>query len=174
VKPLTGGSSMGVHVCKTFPALVDAFQVGVNENVSVLVEEFINGKEATVGVIDYFRNQKTYALPPIEIRIPKTSLFFDNEVKYNGASQEICPGNFTHEEKRELEHLASLIHTGLGLSHYSRSDFIIHPKKGIFALEVNTLPGLTDQSLMPKALSAVGSTMPEFIEHIINLAKNRK
>ena len=170
VKPLTGGSSMGVHVCKTFQSLVDAFEESVNEKVSVLVEEFIKGKEATVGVIDDFRGKKVYALPPIEIRIPETSTFFDNEVKYNGQSQEICPGNFTSEEKEELERLAALIHKGLDLSHYSRSDFIIHPKGGIYALEVNTLPGLTDQSLMPKALNAVGATMPEFIEHIIKLA----
>jgi len=174
VKPLTGGSSMGVHVCKTFESLVDAFQVGMNEKVSVIVEEFIKGKEATVGVINDFRGQKVYALPPIEIRIPKTSTFFDNEVKYNGKSQEICPGNFSSGEKKELERLASLIHTGLDLSHYSRSDFIIHPKKGIFALEVNTLPGLTGESLMPKALDAVGSNLPEFIEHIIKLAMSRK
>jgi len=173
VKPLTGGSSMGVHVCKTFQSLVDAFEEGVNEKVSILVEEFIRGKEATVGVINNFRNKEIYSLPPIEIRIPKTSTFFDNEVKYNGQSQEICPGNFTREEKIELERLASLIHTGLNLDHYSRSDFIIHPKKGIYALEVNTLPGLTGESLMPKALNAVGSNLPEFIEHLINLALNK-
>lgn len=174
VKPLTGGSSMGVHVCKTFQSLVNAFEEGINEKVSILVEEFIKGKEATVGVINDFRGKKVYTLPPIEIRIPKASTFFDNEVKYNGKSQEICPGNFTSQEKEELERLASLIHTGLDLSHYSRSDFIIHPKKGIYALEVNTLPGLTGESLMPKALSAVGSNLPEFIEHIIKLARNRK
>jgi len=174
VKPLTGGSSLGVHVCKTFQSLVDAFEESVDEKVSVLVEEFIKGKEATVGVIDDFRGQKFYALPPIEIRIPKTSSFFDKEVKYNGKSEEICPGNFTDKEKRELERLASLIHSGLDLSHYSRSDFIVHPKKGIFALEVNTLPGLTSESLMPKALSAVGANFPDFIEHIIKLAINRK
>lgn len=174
LKPLTGGSSMGVHVCKTFQDLAEAFEESADAGVSVLVEEFIKGKEATVGVINNFRGQSVYTLPPIEIRIPKTSTFFDNEVKYNGKSQEICPGNFTDEEKRELERLATLIHNGLDLSHYSRSDFIIHPKKGIYALEVNTLPGLTDQSLMPKALNAVGATMPEFIEHIIKLAKNRK
>ena len=173
VKPLTGGSSMGVHVCKTFQALVDAFQMGVNENVSVIVEEFIKGKEATVGVVDSFRGKDTYVLPPIEIRVPKTSEFFDNEVKYNGESQEICPGNFSEEEKRELERLASLIHTGLDLDHYSRSDFIVHPKRGIYALEVNTLPGLTGESLMPKALGAVGSSLPEFIEHLIKLALSR-
>jgi len=170
VKPLTGGSSMGVHVCKTFQDLVNAFEEGSNESVSVLVEEFIKGKEATVGVINDFRNKKVYTLPPIEIRIPKASTFFDNEVKYNGKSQEICPGNFTSEEKAELERLAALIHKGLDLSDYSRSDFIIHPKKGIYALEVNTLPGLTDQSLMPKAINAVGATMPEFLEHLIKLA----
>jgi len=169
VKPLTGGSSMGVFVCKTFESLVNAFKVGSDQKVSVLVEEFINGKEATVGVIDNFRNKKIYSLPPIEIRIPKTSTFFDNEAKYNGTSQEICPGNFTMNEKAELERLASLIHSGLDLRHYSRSDFIVHPKKGIYALEVNTLPGLTRESLMPKALDAVGSSLPEFIEHLIKL-----
>ncbi|MFA6515242.1 MAG: D-alanine--D-alanine ligase [Candidatus Paceibacterota bacterium] len=174
VKPLTGGSSMGVHVCKTFQDLVDAFEEGMDQKVSVLVEEFIKGKEATVGVINNFRGKNVYTLPPIEIRIPKTSTFFDNDVKYNGQSQEICPGNFTEEEKKELESLTALIHTGLNLSHYSRSDFIIHPKKGIYALEVNTLPGLTGESLMPKALTAVGSNLPEFIEHIIKLARERR
>ncbi len=174
VKPLTGGSSMGVHVCKTFEALVLAFETGMNENVSVLVEEFIKGKEATVGVINNFRGKNVYTLPPIEIRIPKESTFFDNTVKYNGKSQEICPGNFTEEEKVELERLAALIHSGLDLSHYSRSDFIVHPQKGIYALEVNTLPGLTNESLMPKAINAVGSSLPEFIEHIIKLAVDKR
>jgi D-alanine-D-alanine ligase len=174
VKPLTGGSSIGVHFCKTFQSLVDAFEAGKNEKVSVLVEEYIKGKEATVGVINNFRGQDVYVLPSVEIRVPSTSEFFDNEIKYNGQSQEICPGNFSEEEKRELERLATLIHSGLDLDHYSRSDFIIHPKRGIYALEVNTLPGVTDESLMPKALHAVGSSLPEFIEHIIKLAINRK
>lgn len=174
VKPLTGGSSMGIHVCKTFRDLIVAFDESIDQKVSVIVEEFIKGKEATVGIIDNFRNQNIYILPPIEIRIPKTSTFFDNEVKYNGQSQEICPGNFSPDEKIELERLASLIHSGLGLSHYSRSDFIVHPKKGIYALEVNTLPGLTGESLMPKALRAVGSDLPEFIEHLIKLARGQK
>jgi D-alanine-D-alanine ligase len=175
VKPLTGGSSMGIHVCKTFQSLVDAFEVGMKEKVSVLVEEFINGKEATVGVIDNFRGKKVYTFPPIEVRVPKSKVFFDYESKYKGELHEIiCPGNFTEKEKEELERLASLIHTGLDLSHYSRSDFIVHPKKGIYALEVNTLPGLTEESLMPKAIDAVGSSLPEFIEHIIKLAKDKK
>jgi D-alanine-D-alanine ligase len=170
VKPLTSGSSMGVHVCKTYPELVRAFSVGVDVGVSVIVEEMIEGKEATVAVVNDFRGKSLYTLPPIEIRVPKHKTFFDYEAKYTGVSKEICPGNFSSDEKKELERLAALIHDGLNLSHYSRSDFIIHPKKGIYALEVNTLPGLTDESLTPKALYAVGATMPEFISHIITLA----
>lgn len=174
VKPLTSGSSMGVHVCKTFEELVRAFTVGVAEGVSVIVEEMIEGKEATVAVVDDFRGKSFYTLPPIEIRVPKHKAFFDYEAKYTGVSEEICPGNFSSDEKTELERLAALIHSGLNLSHYSRSDFIIHPKRGIFALEVNTLPGLTDESLTPKALYAVGATMPEFIDHILTLARTKK
>jgi D-alanine--D-alanine ligase len=174
VKPLSSGSSMGVHVCKTYPELVRAFEMGTTQKVSVLVEEMIEGKEATVGVIDQFRGKDFYALPPIEIRVPKTKTFFDYDAKYTGISQEICPGNFKEEEKRELERLASLIHKGLNLSHYSRSDFIVHPRKGIYALEVNTLPGLTDESLVPKGLHAVGASVPEFIDHILTLALNKK
>lgn len=174
VKPVIGGSSLGIHVCKTFQELVDAFEEVMKEKAGVIVEEFIKGKEATVGVIDNFRNKDIYTLPPVEIRIPDTSIYFDKEVKYNGQSQEICPGNFSEEEKRELERLAATIHKGLDLNHYSRSDFIVNSEKGIYALEVNTLPGLTEESLMPKAIRAVGSSMPEFIEHIIKLARNRK
>ncbi len=172
VKPMSGGSSMGMHICKTFDDLIRAFNDGVNQKVAVLVEEFIEGKEATVGVVENFRGKNLYTLPPIEIRVPKNKDFFDFESKYNGQSQEICPGNFTNGEKKELERLASLIHKGLDLRHYSRSDFIVNPRKGIYALEVNTLPGLTDESLMPKALKAVGASVPEFLEHIITLAKS--
>ena len=174
VKPLSGGSSVGMRLCKTFPDLVDALLDIVNKNSSILIEEFIKGKEATVGVIENFRGKDIYTLPPIEIRIPPKSTFFDYEAKYGGQTQEICPGNFSREEKEELEKMARLIHTGLNLSHYSRSDFIIHPKKGIYALEVNTLPGLTNESLIPKALNAVGSNLPELIDHLIKLAKNNR
>lgn len=173
VKPLSSGSSVGMKVCKTYPELINAFLDGVNKDVDVLAEEMIEGKEATVGVINHFRDKKLYILPSIEIRLHKSKNFFDFEAKYEGMSEEICPGNFTRKEKDELERLASLIHTGLNLDHYSRSDFIIHPKKGIYALEVNTLPGLTDESLIPKMLKAVGADVPVFIDHIIKLTLSK-
>ncbi len=172
VKPVSSGSSVGVKVCKTFSELESALYEGISNDSNLFIEEMIEGKEATVPVIEGFRNQKMYVLPPIEIRIPKNKVFFDYEVKYGQSSEEaeVCPGNFSTPEKDELIHLASLIHTGFNLDHYSRSDFIIHPKKGIYALEVNTLPGLSDTSLTPKALAAVGSSMSEFIHHILSLA----
>jgi D-alanine-D-alanine ligase len=174
VKPLTGGSSMGIHVCKTFDELVFAFNDSLNKKVSILVEELIEGREATVAVIDNFRDKELYALPPIEIKISKDKKFFDYESKYSSVCEEVCPGCFNKEDKEELENLAKIIHSGMNLSHYSRSDFIIHPKKGIYAIEVNTLPGLTDESLTPKALLSVGSSMSEFVDHVINLAIRRR
>lgn len=173
VKPLSGGSSVGMIVCKTYQDLINAFMDGVNSGTDIIVEEMIEGKEATVGVIDNFHEKKVYVLPCIEIRIPKTKTFFDYEAKYTGVSEEVCPGNFSRSEKEELEKMARIIHTGLNLEHYSRSDFIIHPKKGIYVLEVNTLPGLTDESLIPKMLNSIGVSVPEFIDHILTLALNK-
>jgi D-alanine-D-alanine ligase len=173
VKPLTGGSSMGIHVCKTFPDLVRAFEVGSISHSSVLVEEMIIGREATVGVIDNFRGQSLYALPPVEIHLPEYKDFFDYDTKRECDYGAICPSNFSNKDKELLENYARLIHKGMNLRHYSRSDFIIHPKKGIYAIEVNTLPGLNHNSVLPKALDSVGASMHEFINHIIHLARTK-
>ena len=75
--------------------------------------------------------------------------------------------------KKEIENMAVLAHNAIGGRHYSRSDFIVS-KKGIYILEINTLPGLTQQSLLPKALNAVGSSRLELIEHLITLAIARR
>jgi D-alanine-D-alanine ligase len=82
------------------------------------------------------------------------------------------PATFSSSIKNDLEKLAVAAHTALGLRHYSRSDFIISPRRGIFILEANTLPGLTKESIMPKALKAVGSSLSELAEHLISLALN--
>lgn len=82
VKPVSGGSSMGIHVCKTFNSLVFAFEMGIIEGVNVLVEEMIEGREATVGVLEGFRGQDLYAFPSVEIRLPQEKTHFDYEAKY--------------------------------------------------------------------------------------------
>lgn len=172
VKPTSGGSSIGLHVANSHQELLEAISYILGKGDSVLVEEMIKGKEASCGVIENFRNREIYSLPPVEI-IPPKGKIFDYESKYNGKSTEICPGNFSNHEKAEIERISTLIHKILELSHYSRSDFIVSPKRGVYFLEVNTLPGLTKESLLPKSLEAIGSNMKEFIHHTIGLALNK-
>ncbi len=171
VKPVIGGSSVGVSVVRNFHTLTKALQTAATVSPIVLVEEYIQGKEATVGVIENFRGQKMYALMPIEIIPPASRPFFDYEAKYSGETVERVPGNFTKEEKTQLEEIACRMHEGLGLPHYSRSDFIVSPR-GIYFLETNSAPaiGLTNESLLPKALTAAGTSVPDFLEHVITLA----
>jgi D-alanine-D-alanine ligase len=168
VKPADRGSSVGLALARTFRELAGALETAFSVSDNVLVEEFIRGREATCGVVDDFRDQETYALPPIEIRKPGMEIWSYKD-KYSGETEEICPGNFSVEEKRSLETLARQAHRALGLRHYSRSDFILAPR-GIYLLEVNTLPGMTAESLLPKALAAVGCNYPDFLDHVIKLA----
>ncbi|HRZ30263.1 MAG TPA: D-alanine--D-alanine ligase [Candidatus Paceibacterota bacterium] len=172
VKPVGSGSSVGLHLARTFPELVQALEACFNISDRVLVEEYIKGKEATCGVVENFRNKDHYALLPIEIVTAPNKKLFDYEAKYGGETSEICPGRFTREEKAELERLASEVHKALGLRHYSRSDFIISPR-GIYVLEVNSLPGLTEESLIPKSLKSAGIPYDHFLDHIITQALSR-
>jgi D-alanine-D-alanine ligase len=144
VKSLTGDSSMGIHVCRTFQELVRAFEIGVREKISILVEEMIEGRHASISVIDNFRGEDTYPF--------------------------LSSDNLSRDEKQKIESLAVKIHNGLDLNHYSQIHFIISPKKGVYAIEVDTLPELAEDSQLGKHLQLVGSSMPEFIKHIINLA----
>lgn len=171
VKPVSAGSSVGVSVVRSYAELAPALRSAAEHDNMVMVEEFIPGIEATCAVVENFRGHSLYALPPIEIR-PHQGIF-SYEAKYQGKSKEIVPSTFSHEVKMAIEGLARAIHSALGLRHYSRSDFIVHPRRGIYALEANTLPGLTDESLVPKALRAVGSDVPEFVAHVLALAHER-
>ncbi len=171
VKPVASSSSVGVSLVRSYQELPEALAAAVIHG-NVLIEEYIPGVEATCGVIEDFRGHELYSLPPIEIR-PHAS-FFDHAGKYNGKYEEIVPARFSLETKKELEDLARAIHRVLGLRHYSRSDFIIHPRRGIYVLETNTLPGLTSESLVPKALRAVGSGIHEFAQHLLSLANKAK
>ena len=173
VKPLASGSSVGLFFARTYPELVQSIKKALEISPNVLVEEYIRGREATCGVVDDFRGQRYYALPAIEIRKPGGKQVWNYTDKYSGETQEICPGNFTRGEKETLEGMAIKAHDALGLRHYSRSDFILSPR-GIYILETNTLPGMTAESLLPKALSAVGCKYPDFLDHVIKLALEKK
>jgi D-alanine-D-alanine ligase len=192
VKPASTGSSVGVSICNTFQELVESIENASQYGEVILVEEYIKGKEATCGVLEDFRlarrpvrqslgeggSQHLYALPPVEIIPPASSVggpentFFDYELKYDGSTREICPSGFDNSTKIMIEEMAKLAHEVLDCRHYSRADFIVS-EHGVYLLEVNTLPGLTSESLLPKAAAAAGLEFPQLLDHIIQLALNR-
>lgn len=172
VKPVGWGSSVGVSVVGGYAqvrlAIEQLFAKGAQ---SVLVEEYIRGAEATVGVVEGLRGEPLYALPPMEIT-PEGD-FFSNEAKRKGSARIACPGNFSRMAAEELIRLARLAHKTLGLTHYSRSDFIVTPQGEIYYLETNATPSLAADAVLPRSLAAVGVSLPEFFEHLVNLARVR-
>jgi D-alanine-D-alanine ligase len=168
IKPASAGSSMGMTLAKTFDEFLEGIKKAFEHSSVVLIEEYIQGKEATAGVVEGLRGEKIYSLLPIEIIPPPKAAFFDREVKYNGETIERVPGNFTKEETTEIQRLARLAHEVLGQRGYSRSDFMVSPR-GVYFLETNSAAGvgLTSESLLPKSLKAVGISFQEFLDHII-------
>lgn len=172
VKPVNAGSSVGVSIVYSFEDLRGALAKAFEISSRAIVEQYVKGREATCGVVENFRGEDVYPLLPVEIIPPAEAPFFTFDVKYNGATEEKCPGNFSEEEKRELQRAARAVHQALGLRHYSRSDFIVTPR-GVYFLEVNTLPGLAPECLLPKELDAVGCSFPDFLDHLVSLALRR-
>ena len=173
VKPANRGSSVGISLVnneKEFhPALDKAFQY---DN-SVLVEQYIKGREVTCGILENFQGEKYFALPVIEIVLPLGKPFFDYQGKYDGTTQEICPGVFDEKTALAIQEAARLAHQSLGCRDYSRTDIIV-AEDGIYVLEVNTLPGLTKESLFPKAAAVVGCSFDQLLDHLLTLALERQ
>ncbi len=169
VKPLANGSSLGARHIPNEATLRIALPELLELYEEVLIEEFIRGREATVGVMNNFRNEQVYVLPVIEIVPPAGQPLFSHEDKYNGKTEEIVPGRFSYHEKVKLADAAALVHKVIDCDHYSRSDFIVKDGE-VYFLEVNTLPGLTSESLFPKAAAAVGLSFPQLIQHLVDTA----
>lgn len=169
VKPLASGSSVGINLVRTQNLLQDKLQEALANHEQVLVEEFIRGREATCAALENFRDESVYVFPAIEIIPPVNSDFFTTEAKYSGETREICPGNFSYSEREQLASITAKVHQLLGLSQYSRSDFMIRDGE-IYFLEVNTLPGLTEESLFPKAAKAVGLEFDQLVRILVETA----
>lgn len=166
VKPVNGGSSIGVTIVRERAELERALENCGKYDPRALVEEFISGREFSVGVLD------GEALPPIEI-IP-TSGFYDYESKYqSGAAKEVCPADITPEQEEKLKSAALHAHNSLRLGAYSRSEFILTDEDKVYCLEANTLPGMTPTSLLPQEAAVVGYTYEELCEKIVNTAIGR-
>jgi len=175
IKPVSKGSSIGVSIAETPNEISEALSAALNISDNILVEEHIEGREAVCGVVEQFRGSPHYSLLPVEVVLPEGHRFFSFDARYAENGKHRCPGNFSTEEKSELQRLAVDVHRLLGLRHYSRSEFIVHPKRGIFFIEADSLPEL-HKGVSPylQSLQAVGAGLPEFVDHILTLALERK
>lgn len=172
VKPVGWSSSIGVSLVGGYAPLLSAIEALFNEGArGVLVEEYIRGREATVGIVENLRGEALYSLVPVEV-VPAEGGFISHEAKRLGTARAACPGNFSRVASEELQSAARALHRALGLRHYSQSDFIVSPR-GVYYLETNALPELGQGSLMRKSLAAVGVSPQDFMAHLVNLALSR-
>lgn len=168
LKPNTGGSSLGVGIVASEEELEKYLEQPEIAGLDLLAEELISGQELTCGVLE------GYTLPPILIR-PIHGAFFDYESKYvAGATEEICPAPISAELTATLQDMARAAHDALGLSDYSRADFMIDASGTSWLLEVNTLPGMTTTSLLPQEAQAVGLSFADLLARLIALGLDRK
>ncbi|MNX91741.1 D-alanine--D-alanine ligase [compost metagenome] len=163
------GSSFGVHIVHHADEFIPAWEAAAKLSPELLVERFVPGLEVTCGVIG---GSAIEALPVVEI-VPKTE-WFDFEAKYSaGATDEIVPARISAELTAKVQDLALKAHRALGCWGMSRTDMRITADGAIYVLETNTIPGLTENSLLPKAARAAGIMLPELFDRFIAMAFER-
>lgn len=167
VKPCSGGSTVGVSIIKSLTPekLSQAVELAqASYESDVMVEKYIPGRELTCAVWEH--DGKTEALPVIEIA--PHSGFYDYKNKYTaGATEYIVPAKIEESVRVQISDMSVKAHKVLGCRAYSRADFRLDPNNTAYILEVNTAPGMTATSLVPKAARAVGVELPEFVTHIL-------
>lgn len=166
VKTPDGGSSLGVYMPNTREELKSALRDALRFGTQVIVEEKITGRDIFAGVLG------ERWLPPVEV-IPADGMF-DYAAKYQtGGAQELCPADLTDAQQTEIGEMALALHRLLGLRVYSRADFILDGNGVPWCLEINSLPGLTQASLMPKEAAAAGIDYHALCEQIVQLSLRR-
>ena len=162
-KPPREGSSVGVHIVLKPEELDAALEDCFARDSEVLIEEFVNGRELTVGIVG------GAALPVVEI-VPKVD-FYSYENKYTkGNSDYFCPARLDEATTRSVQAAALAAHRSLGLEVYSRVDVLLDAANKPFVLEVNTIPGMTETSLLPKAAAVLGLDFASLCEEIAGLS----
>lgn len=170
VKPNESGSSFGVTKVKSIEELPNAIEYAFSEDAVALVEEFLPGVELTCGLVK--TRSKTIIFPVTEI-VPKTE-FFDYEAKYNNKSEEITPARIPEDLADYIQNISSEIYDRLKCRGIVRIDYIFGNKK-LYFLEVNTVPGMSEASLVPQQVAAMGLTMTEIFSMVISDAiSNRR
>lgn len=166
VKPCCGGSSIGVSIVRTEDEYEDALKEAFRYENEIVLEDYIEGREFSVGVISM------QALPVIEIA--PVEGFYDYKNKYKaGSTVETCPAELSPELAERMQEIAVKVCETLGLNAYSRMDFLLSQKNEIFCLEANTLPGMTPTSLLPQEAAAVGMNFEDLCERLIQISAER-
>jgi D-alanine-D-alanine ligase len=167
VKAPRQGSSVGVHIIRDAAALAAALEDCFQYGDEVLIESFFAGRELTVGILG------GEALPVVEI-VPRDG-FYDYDHKYtNGASEYFVPAPLTDAESSSVQATACAAHRALGLEVYSRVDILLAADGSMSVLEINTIPGMTELSLLPKAAAVAGLDFPTLCEEIAGLSLAKK
>lgn len=168
VKPNKSGSSFGISMVKESEQLLPAIEKAYAEDDEIIIESYLKGTEVSVGVIKY--KDETIVLPMTEI--VSENDFFDYEAKYEGKSSEITPARISEDEKVKVEDVAKRIYTILKMDGFSRSEFILVNGEP-FLLEMNTVPGLTTESILPQQAREAGISLNELFDNAIELALTR-
>ncbi len=169
VKPNQSGSSLGISKVKEASELIAATEIAFKEDDEILIESFLNGMEVSVGVVDF--KDETIVLGITEI-VPKNE-FFDYEAKYEGASEEITPARINEETTKRVEEIAKRAYNSLGMSGFSRSEFIL--MDGIpYILEMNTNPGFSPASILPQQAKIYGISIKDLCGNEVEKALNKK
>ncbi|HEU4619551.1 MAG TPA: D-alanine--D-alanine ligase [Gammaproteobacteria bacterium] len=168
VKPNAEGSTVGLTLVEDAGALDAAVAAAARFDGEVIVERYIAGRELTVGVLD----DAPLAVGEI---IPARGSIFDYAAKYQtGGAEEIFPADLTAARTRRVQELGLAAHRALKLDCYSRADFRMDADGNVWCLEVNTLPGLTAGSLLPRSAAAVGISFPELCQRIVEGALRKR
>jgi D-alanine-D-alanine ligase len=166
IKPVEGGSSIGISIIKTADELENALDLAFEQDNTVLVEAFMNGPEITCGVLG---NSNPEALPLIEIIPGDEYNFFDYNAKYlPGATQEICPARINDTLTAKAQSYGVMAHNALQCQGYSRTDFILVENE-FYVLETNTIPGMTATSLFPQSAQAAGLDFSQLLDRLLEL-----
>lgn len=163
IKACCGGSSVGVSIARTAEEYEAAKEEAFKYDHEAIIEQYIEGREFSVGVID------GCALPIIEIA--PLQGFYDYKNKYQaGSTIETCPAQLSLEKTKEMQHYAEIAFLALRLKNYARMDFMMGKDESIYCLEANTLPGMTPTSLLPQEAAAIGMSFEQLCEKIISIS----
>ncbi len=162
IRPIAGMSSEAGSIAATFAELEEGMRMALDHAKEISIEEKVSDRLAITAVMDNFRNKKTYSFLPVEFK------------RSRNGGLETQLGNFSEAEKAEMGRLSEKVHEMFGLKHFSETHFAVHPRRGVYVVGVRSLPELSPHSYFHTALSGVGVTLPQFLDHVLGLALQEK